>query len=131
MIRKKLNKQHLGYQLSKWLLFIPCVIGLLLYCIVFLIELVSIRTKKTEHSTIDVKNARKWFIYTALPFFGQDYFISMLYELETDATKRMIEVFGKKPYSKTLKMYMPFMPKVDALTAYNIKTGNTYEFVKQ
>lgn len=109
----------------------PCVIGLLLYCIVFLIELASIRAVKTEHTIQDVKNARRWFIYSALPFFGQDYFISVLYDLESPAIKRMVEVYGKKSYSKTLKMYVPFMPKVDALVAYNIKTGNTYEFVKK
>lgn len=127
--KKKSNNQHLGYQLAKWVLFIPSLICLLVYSLAVIVELLMIRAKSSDHKIADVANARKWFIYLAFPFFPEQYFISMLYHAEHGEIKRMVDVYGKRPFSKTLKMYMPFMPKIGALEAYNAKTGNTYEFV--
>lgn len=130
MIKKKLNKQHLSYQLAKWVLLIPSVLFLFVYVFGFMVELIRIKATKPEHTKNDVANARKWFIYLALPLFPDEYFFDMWHSLDNDQLKRMVDVYGKRSFNKWLKMYYPFMKKKNALDAFNLKTGNTLEFVQ-
>ncbi len=128
MIKKKSKTRLLGFQLVKWILLIPSLIGLLVYSMGILIEVFSIKATKVEHTKEDVRNARRWFIYVAMPFFSHDYFLSMQYHLTVEQMKTMFEVYGNKPYSKWLKIYFPFSKKYSGLDAYNLKMGAELTF---
>lgn len=128
--RKRLNKQHTGYQLAKWGFFIPSIVLTMVYSISILVELISIKATKTHHTKQEVEYAKKWFLYNALPFFGEEYFFSLWSEMNSDQIKSMLEIYGKRSFSKRLKMYVPFMPKMNAFDAYYAKTGNSFEIVQ-
>lgn len=105
-------------------MFLPTLLSLLVYIFTFLIELFSIRKKKLDHTKKDVCNARKWFIYLALPFFNQDYFSGMVYNMTADELKRMYEVYGVRRFNTKLKMYVPFAgSNLDAFKAVHAKNG--------
>ncbi len=129
MIKKKSKRSRLGFQLLKWVLFVPSLLALFIYSIGVLIELFAITAKTTEHTSKDVKNARMWFVYTAFPFFGQGYYSSIWTGNTNAELKRMVEVYGKRPFWKWGKLYFPFAEKYTALEAHNLKTGNSFEFV--
>ncbi|RIV68708.1 hypothetical protein D2U88_16090 [Flagellimonas aequoris] len=111
-------------------MFIPSLIGLLVYSLGILFEVLNIKATKVEHTKEDVKNARRWFIYLSLPFFDEDYFLSMWHKLAHEELKMMVEVYGNRPFNKWLKIYFPFSAKYGALDAYNLKTGNSLMFVE-
>ncbi|MGX1930218.1 hypothetical protein [Flagellimonas sp. 2504JD4-2] len=130
MTKKKSNLKILCYRLLKWGLFIPSFVGLLVYILGLSIELFSIKAAKAEHTKRDVKNARLWFIYLALPFFDSNHFSGMAYEMTGDELRRMYEVYGMKNFSSKLKMYVPFVgKKLNAFDAVHAKNGLSLELV--
>ncbi len=130
MINEKSKKETRIYRLVKWGLFVPSLLGLLLYVFGLVIGFYSIKATKPEHTKEDVKNARKWFLHLAIPFFGYQYFGSFLTTMDTDVIQRMHSVYGKRRYISSLKMYFPIIgKKMDAFEAMEVKTGNTYEIL--
>ena len=130
MIKKKSRLKTLSFRLVKWVLFIPSLVGLIVYTIGFAVELFSIKKTASHHTDDDVKNARLWFIYLALPFFNQDYFSGMVYEMEHGELQRMYEVYGKRRFNQKLKMYFPIFGKeLNAFDSVHAKNGLHLEIV--
>ncbi|MGX1930200.1 hypothetical protein [Flagellimonas sp. 2504JD4-2] len=128
--KKNLNLKTLCYRLVKWVLFIPSLVGLLVYILGLSIELFTIKATKGEHTKQDIKNARLWFVYLALPFFGPNYFEGFVHGMTGEELRRMHEVYGKKNFSSKLKMYVPFVgKKLNAFDAVNAKNGLSLELV--
>ncbi|WP_159076491.1 hypothetical protein [Flagellimonas amoyensis] len=130
MIKRKSGNRTRTFQFLKWGLFVPSVLGLLLYVFSVVAVFFSIRGTKSEHTKEDVNNARKWFLYLAIPFYGDSYLTSFLTAHENNTLIKMREVYGKRRYSSVLKMHFPFVGKnMDAFEAYNAKTGNSFEII--
>ncbi len=123
MIKKKSNQKALGFQFLRWGLFIPSLVGMSVYIVAIFIELLLIKGKTKEHTRQDVRNARKWFMYAALPFFGERYFSEMFMNMNHLELQRMKEVYGRKPFNERLKIYIPFSARMDAYEAVNLKVG--------
>lgn len=131
-IKKKSKAKILGFRLVKWVLFIPSLVALVVWSICLLVELFTIKAKASDHTKNDVKNARTWFIYLALPFFNQGYFSGMMYQMTSEEWRKMFEIYGKKRFNKTLKMYVPFFgSEMNAFDAVHAKNGLYLEIVGQ
>ncbi len=129
VIKGKSKKQTRNYQLVKWLLFIPTFLAGVLYILSFLVELWTFKKLTEQHTAKDVKNARMWFIYCSLPFFNDNHLFDLWYNMGNLESRMMVQVYKKRSFSKALKMFVPFARSYNALEAYNLKTGNTLEFV--
>ena len=127
--KKKSGKKTRFYLFIKWGLFVPTFISGIIYILAFLIELLTFKKLTEQHTSKDVKNARMWFIYCSLPFFNENHLFDLWYKMDYLESRLMVQIYKKRSFNKTLKMFVPFARSYNALEAYNLKTGNTLEFV--
>ncbi|OQD41505.1 hypothetical protein BUL40_15620 [Croceivirga radicis] len=100
---------------------IPTLVLVVSYLVGFTVELFKFKKMDATHTTQDVCNARKFFIYMALPIFSKERIENFVYALSGEQLKAVRAIYGQKPFSKSLGYYVPLSKKYDALTTLHHK----------